>query len=246
MKKQLEVCCGGYSDCIAAQAGQADRVELNSALYLGGLSPNLIDLIEAKKHLDIPVVCMVRPRAAGFCYDKIETDLMTKTTALFLENGADGIVFGFLNSDRSVDAQKTKAMVDLIHSYQKEAIFHRAIDVVENIDTAMQTLIDCGVDRVLTSGQAKNVPLGIPTLAHLQSTYGTSIEILPGCGIQPSNIKEIIDQTGVFQVHSSCKSYQNDPTTWTDSVNYSYYPDALKNSYEIVDVEIVKRMHSLL
>ena len=90
-------------------------VELNSALSVGGLTPSLISLMRAKKETSLKIVCMVRPRAGGFCYDETEAQLMLEEAELLLEHGADGIAFGFLKADRTVDAEKTKKMVELIH-----------------------------------------------------------------------------------------------------------------------------------
>ena len=75
-KVTFEVCAGSYQDCLAAWKGGADRVELNSALSVGGLTPSLVSLMRVKRELTLPVICMVRPRAGGFCYDRTETELM--------------------------------------------------------------------------------------------------------------------------------------------------------------------------
>ena len=128
-KITFEVCAGSYQDCLAAEKGGADRVELNSALSVGGLTPSLISLMRAKKETSLKIVCMVRPRAGGFCYDETEAQLMLEEAELLLEHGADGNAFGFLKADRTVDAEKTKKMVELIHVKGGEAVFHRAFDV---------------------------------------------------------------------------------------------------------------------
>ena len=133
MKRDLfEVCAGSVQDCINAQLGGADRVELNGALHLGGLTPSLAMLRLVKEKTSLKVVCMDRPRAAGFCYDEVETETMFEDAKILLENGADGISFGFLNSDATINETETKKMVDLIHHYQKEAVFHRAFDCVSD------------------------------------------------------------------------------------------------------------------
>ena len=92
-KITFEVCAGSYQDCLAAEKGGADRVELNSALSVGGLTPSLISLMRAKKETSLRIVCMVRPRAGGFCYDETEAQLMLEEAELLLEHGADGIAF---------------------------------------------------------------------------------------------------------------------------------------------------------
>lgn len=150
---KIEVCAGSYEDCLAAARGKADRVELNSALALGGLSPTEATLRQVKADTDLKVICMVRPRGAGFHYNDIEKKVMMAEAKSFLENGADGIAFGFLNADGSIDTEATKAMIDLIHSYNKEAVFHRAVDVTPDYEEAFRQLCEMKADRVLTSGQ---------------------------------------------------------------------------------------------
>lgn len=94
--KQVEICCGSYEDGIAAFLGGAKRIELNSALSVGGLSPSVIVLEQLKKKTDLKIICMVRPRAGGFCFGQTETQIMMEEAKLFLEKGADGCAFGFL------------------------------------------------------------------------------------------------------------------------------------------------------
>lgn len=246
---RLEVCCGSYEDVVVAIENGADRIELNSALYLGGLTPSFATLQESLKIAkvkQVPVIAMIRPRGAGFHYHEAECKIMFADAKIFLEAGVDGLAFGFLNNNRTIDIELTKQMVQLIHSYQKEAVFHRAFDCVDDLETAIQQLIDCGVDRVLTSGGQASAPLGIETLKYLQAQYGNQIEILPGCGINASNAASIISATKVQQVHSSCKDYQSDVTTSGAYVHYAYYTKDHFNDYECVDGTKVKAVKSVL
>lgn len=237
---EVEICCGSYQDCMAAYHGGAKRVELNSALSVGGLSPSLVALQRVKKETDLRVICMVRPRAGGFCYDEIEFGLMMEEAKLFLDNQADGIAFGFLSQDGSIDSYKTKAMVDLIHSYQKEAVFHRAFDVTPNVDEAMHVLIDVGVDRLLTSGQKAKAIDGLDCICHLQKSYGDKIQILPGSGLNAKNAQEMLEKGHVHQIHSSCKAYRTDPTTVKGEVSYAYLEGEHVFDHDVVDIELVK------
>ena len=132
MKYTLEICAGSYYDALEACKGQADRIELNSALHLGGLTPSLASLILTKTSTDLKVICMVRPRGGGFCYGEADTQTMYADAKLLLENGADGIAFGFLNEDYTIDIPKTEHMVSIIKQYNKEAVFHRAYKLYKN------------------------------------------------------------------------------------------------------------------
>ena len=238
MKRDLfEVCAGSVQDCINAQLGGADRVELNSALYLGGLTPSLAMLKLVKEKTSLKVICMDRPRAAGFCYDDVEIETMFEDAKILLENGADGISFGFLNSDATINVTETKKMVELIHQYQKEAVFHRAFDCVDNPMHAIKQLIDCGVDRILTSGLQPTAMQGTSVLEKLQSEFGDQIELLAGSGINANNIRALKEQTGLHQFHGSCKEWCKDPTTTVGNVSYAYHES---DDYDCVSLEKVR------
>lgn len=238
MKRDLfEVCAGSVQDCINAQLGGADRVELNSALHLGGLTPSLAMLRLVKEKTSLKVVCMDRPRAAGFCYDDVEIETMFEDARILLENGADGISFGFLNSDATINETETKKMVELIHQYQKEAVFHRAFDCVDDPMHAIKQLIDCGVDRILTSGLQPTAMQGVSVLEKLQSEFGDQIELLAGSGINANNIRALKEQTGLHQFHGSCKEWCKDPTTTVGNVSYAYHES---DDYDCVSLEKVR------
>lgn len=238
MKRDLfEVCAGSVQDCINAQLGGADRVELNSALHLGGLTPSLAMLKLVKEKTSLKVICMDRPRAAGFCYDDVEIETMFEDAKILLENGADGISFGFLNSDATINVTETKKMVELIHQYQKEAVFHRAFDCVDDPMHAVKQLIDCGVDRILTSGLQPTAMQGASVLEKLQSEFGDQIELLAGSGINANNIRALKEQTGLHQFHGSCKEWCKDPTTTVGNVSYAYHES---DDYDCVSLEKVR------
>ena len=242
MNRIIEICCGSYDDALASYRGGAKRIELNSALYLGGLTPSLASLILTKKNTDLKVITMVRPRAAGFCYTSEEFETMKLDVTLMLENGADGVAFGCLTSDSEIDVKQTKEIVDIIKSFNKEVVFHRAFDCVRDVDKAMNTLIELGVDRVLTSGLKPKAMDGIEMIKYLQDKYGDRIEILAGSGMNASNAKEMMDRTGISQVHSSCKGWRNDATTSGKYVNYCYAGDPHQNDYDVVDEELVRKI----
>ena len=203
----IEICIGNVIDAITASAFPIDRIELNCALELGGLSPSLETLKYLKKRIDKKICCMVRPRGGDFCYSDEEFEVMLKDAENFLENKADGIVFGFLNEDKSIDADRTGQMVRLIHSYGKEAIFHKAFDELDDLDEGTRILIDCGIDRILTSGRAvyPDILKGCKNICELNERYGDRIEFLPGGGVRVENITDVLKTSGVKQIHMTSK-----------------------------------------
>ena len=206
----IEICAGSAEDVVTACRFPIDRIELNSALELGGLSPSLSVLRFAKAHTGIPVICMVRPRAAGFVYSDIEYEIMHEDAERFLNNGADGIVFGFLNPDHTVDSARTASLANLSHSYGKEAVFHRAFDLTADPFAAGKTLIDCHIDRVLTSGHKPNALSGAPLIKELKERFEPALSILPGAGINQKTVLPLLQATQTGQIHMTAKSMRND------------------------------------
>lgn len=242
----VEVCCGSYYDAKQAFLGGADRVELNSALHLGGLTPSVANLILSKRYTSLKVIAMVRPRAGGFCYNEEDFQAMEMDTLLMLENGADGIAFGCLTEDGELDIEKNKKLIHMIKQKKKEAVFHRAFDCVKDPYKAIETLIELGVNRVLTSGlQAKAVD-GKDLLKDLQEKYGHKIQILAGSGLNADNAKEFLEYTGIQQIHSSCKDWKNDPTTSGEHVTYSYANAPHENDYDVVSKELCEKLVAIV
>lgn len=237
----VEICCGSVEDCIAAAHGGANRVELNSALHMGGLTPSVASLRLAKQYTNIPIVTMVRPRSAGFCYSHADIETMFLDAKILLENGADGIAFGFLHENGSIDIENTKAMIKLIKSFgeEKEAVLHRAFDCVSDPYETIEQCIELKIDRILTSGLENKAIEGKDLIKTLIEEYGNEIEILAGSGINETNVKEFIEYTGVKQIHSSCKEWLIDKTTTMNNVSYAYHE---KYDYETVSEEKVKKL----
>lgn len=242
MERIIEICCGSYYDALQASRGQATRIELNSALHLGGLTPSIGSLRLTKQNTHLKVICMVRTRGAGFCYLDEDFQTMLEDCRLLLENGADGIAFGCLDEYGQIDKEKCQEMISIIKEYNKEVVFHRAFDCVQNPYEAIELLIELGVDRLLTSGLQVKAIDGKDLIKDLQSRYGDKIEILAGSGINASNAKEIMDYTGIYQVHSSCKDWLKDPTTSSLHVSYSFANQPHENDYDVVSQELVEKL----
>lgn len=204
---KIEICVGNIQDALTASKYPIDRIELNSALELGGLSSSLETVKTLKNSNCKPICCMIRPRGGDFYYTELEFETMMKDAKNFLEANADGIVFGFLHKDKTIDIDRTKKMVELIHSYHKEAVFHKAFDVVADQEEAIQQLIECKIDRILTSGKAEYPYIidGCKKINELYKKYGDKIELLPGGGVRIENAKEVVQVAGTGQIHMTSK-----------------------------------------
>lgn len=198
----FETCCGSADDVVNSELGGADRAELNSALFLGGLTPSLGALDVAVANTSkIKILTMIRPRQGGFCYTDLEMKTMINDAENMINHGSKGLVFGFLKEDGSVDSARCKELLAI--AGDKETVFHRAFDVVPDWKAAMETLIDLGFTRILTSGQRSKAIDGKETIREMIEYAAGRIEILPGAGLNEKNALEMIRHTGCTQLHMS-------------------------------------------
>ena len=197
----IEVCAESYEYALKAEKAGADRIELCKDLHLDGLTP---DYESAKKTIDslnIPVFILIRPREGNFIYSHEEFELIKSDIIKFKEMGCKGIVSGVLNNDNSIDIKKTKELVEL--SRPLEFTFHRAFDKVNNPLYEIENLIGLGIDRVLTSGQKEKAIDGLVLLKQLNSISNNRIKIMPGSGINKSNIVNFVN---FEEIHGSFKN----------------------------------------
>lgn len=241
----MEVCCGSADDVIEAYKGGADRVELNSCLFHGGLTPSVGELAVVKKHVPIPVMTMVRPRQGGFCYTEAEYETALCDAEALLKYGSDGLVFGFLNADGSLDEKRTGELTNMAKRAGKQAVFHRAIDVAEDWRDMLSRLIKLGVDRVLTSGQAPDVAYGTDVVREMIEFAEGRIQILPGAGVNEKNIRRIIAETGCTQLHVARFTQRADSSTANNrDIFYGgcLYPSEV--SYDVTDRASIARLRA--
>lgn len=243
----VEVCCGSYYDALQAAEGGASRIELICALALGGLTPTVSTLRLTKENApELQVIAMLRPRGGGFYYSPEDFAVMEAECVDLLQNGADGIAFGCLNEDAALNMEQNRRLISLIKKAGKEAVFHRAFDCSSDPFATMEQLIELGVDRVLTSGLMPKAIDGLDMLGQLQARYGDRIQILAGSGVNASNAVQIVKQTGITQIHSSCKTWKIDPTTVRNKVSYSFASGEHEMMYDVVSAELVKQLIELM
>ena len=239
----IEICCGSADDVINAEAGGANRVELNSSLFLGGLTPTLGTLQIAKAHTNIPILCMIRPRQGGFCYSDTDYDIAKIDAKLLLENGCDGLVFGFLHEDGTLQRERCREMIDLCQG--RPAVFHRAIDVVPDWRQTLADLIDLGFTRVLTSGQAPNALYGLPVLKEMIAFAGDAIEILPGGGVNAYTVDRIMQETGTKQIHFNASGTRRDlSTSGNQAIVFGGALHTPEDSYSVTDPNTIETIRA--
>ncbi len=199
---RTEVCTSSATGARAAARGGADRIELCSALELGGLTPSA-GLIGAVVDI-IATHVLIRPRAGDFHYDKYEIRVMAKDIEHAIDAGAVSVVIGALTADGRVDMD---AMVRLLGAAgQVPVTFHRAFDSVVDPLAALDDLMELGIDRLLTSGGQPTAVQGSSAIAEFVRRCGDDLCVLPGSGITAENAAALVLATGASEIHFSARS----------------------------------------
>jgi copper homeostasis protein len=231
VKRILEICCDSLESAFLAQSAGANRIELCEDLLAGGVTASGAKIRLLKKHLEIPIMVLIRPRPGDFVYNQWEKETILENISMAKQLGADGIVGGALNEDTSIDHDFTKVMIAATRPLP--FVFHKAFDICKNDLDALSLLVRLGVERLLTSGQKKTALEGKENIAQYIKQFGHKIEIMAGGGIRPNNLGELKKIPGLFQLHSAAKRW-----------NQSTFQEGEK--WLKVDVEQVKQMRKIL
>jgi copper homeostasis protein len=201
----IEIAVFSLESAIAAFNAGANRIELCSAPAEGGLTPSAATMRLARKYVKIPIHMMIRPREGDFCYSDKEFEAMLLDIAAAKMVGMEGIVAGILNPEGTVDEKRMALLVDAAHPMN--VTFHRAFDMVNDQDEALEAIIYSGCARILTSGGQQTAPKGIEKLAELVIKAGERISIMPGSGINLDNIKNIAESINAKEIHLSARTF---------------------------------------
>ena len=188
----------------AAERGGAQRIELCADLRVGGLTPDAELMRMVRERVRIPIFAMVRPRAGNFVYSSEEIAQMRGDIEVAQRCGMDGIVLGILTSQQEIDVNRTRELIQRAHPLP--VTFHRAFDCAADLDAALEAVIATGAARILTSGGATDAPSGISSLKDLIATAKDRITVLPGGGINASNVQQVARETGAREMHSGLGS----------------------------------------
>lgn len=203
-KYLLEISVETLEAALAAERGGADRIELCADLSVGGVTPSVKLMGAVREQLQVPIFVMIRPRGGDFVYSDAEFAAMKSAITSAKKLGMHGVVLGILQRDRRVDVQTTRELVELARP--APTTFHRAFDESADLRQAFEHVIQTGAKRILTSGGAKNASEGAGVLAELLAAAGDRIVIVPGAGINASNIVQLAKQTGAREFHSGLSS----------------------------------------
>ena len=199
MSVLVEACVDSVASALAAERGGAGRLELCDNLYDGGTTPSAGMISAVKAAVRIPVFAIVRPRGGGFVYTTDEMSVMRLDIEAARMLGADGVVVGPLTRDARIDVEQLRTLVDA--AGELPVSFHRAFDLVRDQEQALETLMQCDVPRVLTSGGAATALEGVAAIASLVRRAAGQIAVMAGGGVREENVQEVVQRSGVRDVH---------------------------------------------
>ena len=204
MSVLVEGCVEGLADAQAAARGGADRLELCADLAIGGTTPTAEVIRAVKGRVFIPVFVMARPRGGSFVYTAAEIEATHRDIETVIAAGADGVVVGALTPEHEIDVTALRGFV--MRAGGVPVTFHRAFDQVADYARALETLVDAGVQRVLTAGGQGTALEGATVLRSLVEQAGDRIVVMAGGKVRGHNAREIIARTGVRELHARCES----------------------------------------
>ncbi|GAB3534130.1 copper homeostasis protein CutC [Pontibacter brevis] len=241
----LEICIDSVASAIAAEQGGAQRVELCDYLAGGGTTPSagMIEVVRKSIHIGLHV--LIRPRRGDFLYSAAEFDVMKRDIALCRELGADGVVIGLLSKDGNIDTARTQELME--HAGLLSITFHRAFDLTPDPVKALDDLLQLKVHRLLTSGQQETALQGAALIKELNERAAGKLIVMPGSGVNPANVREIVAKTGVSEVHASVRrSVQSDMVFRRDYPPMSSNKSLSEFEQLIADELQVKAMREVL
>jgi copper homeostasis protein len=230
----LEICVDNYESFATAIKNGADRIELCSSLREGGLTPSYA-FMEAALKVNTPVFMMIRPRSCDFLYTDDEVEVMCRDIHAAKKLGAPGVVFGVLTADGNINVSVMKALIK--EASGMEVTCHRAFDQVRDVFEAVDSLVELGVKRILTSGQEENPYSGMDMLQKVVA-YARKRVMVMAAGVTPDTVREIVVKAGVDEVHSAASTSRKSGMTYIRSdAKMGHGDDFYLN---VVDGEIVR------
>ncbi len=211
-KRILEVCAFNIQSCIIAEKVGAARVELCDNPIEGGTTPSYGAMRRVREKINLLLYPIIRPRSGNYFYDDDEFDIMLRDVAVAKELGCDGISVGYSRMDSTIDTDRLKKLAE--KAYPMGVTCNRAFDTAPDPFQALEDIIACGCERILTSGQKAAAPDGASLLAQLIEKSAGRIIIMPGAGVRAGNIPKLIKETGAKEFHTSARKVADNPVTW--------------------------------
>ncbi len=242
MEFKIEICVDSVESAVNAQAAGANRIELCNSLFEGGTTPSSGIISSARENLSIDLHVIIRPRGGDFLYSDHEYDIMRRDIEICGEYGVNGIVIGILRLDGEIDIERTAKLTEL--AQPMTTTFHRAFDMCTDPFRGLQNVISSGANRLLTSGQKNIAAEGTELINELIKKASSKIIIMPGSGIDESNIEQIAKGTGATEFHlSGMKLIESNMTVRRDFVIIDRISGLSK---KVADPEKIKNIINIL
>lgn len=222
MKKKaiLEVCAFHIDSCITAEKEGAYRVELCDNPIEGGTTPSFGTIRQAREKINIKLYPILRPRSGNYYYSDEEFEILKYDIANCRELGCDGISVGVQTINAEIDKERLKRVVDW--AGPMKVTCNRVFDCAPDPYQALEDIIECGCERILTSGQKTAAPDAGELLGQLVQQAGDRISIMPGAGVKSANLARLREESGAYEFHSSARVIAPNPLTYINKAVSDY------------------------
>lgn len=245
MNFKLEICVDTVESALEAQNAGADRVELCDNLSEGGTTPGYGTITSARKNLNILLNVIIRPRCGDFLYTDMEYDIMKRDIDICGECGVDEIVLGILMPGGTIDLERTARLIEF--ASPMSATFHRAFDMCSDPVQGLEDVISSGATRLLTSGQKDKASDGAELISQLVIQGGDRIIVMPGSGINESNIERIAQITRAREFHlTGRKVIDSEMIFRRQNISMGGIPGTTEFSRKIADADKIRSIINIL
>jgi copper homeostasis protein len=234
----LEVCAFTIQSCLIAQRAGAVRVELCDNPIEGGTTPSWGTIRQVREKIDIQLYPIIRPRSGNYFYDEDEFEIIRRDIEACKELGCNGISVGVATVQATIDTERMKRIVEW--AYPMGVTCNRVFDGAPDLPQALEAIIACGCERVLTSGGKSAAPAAGGVLAALVQQAAGRISIMPGAGINSSNLAQLRSECGAAEYHASARRAAPNPLTYINTAVSDY------GTVYIADEAEVRRMVTIL
>jgi copper homeostasis protein len=239
MNFKLEICVDNVESAMVAQYTGADRIELCNNLQEGGTTPGFGMISSARNNLCIGINVIIRPRGGDFLYSDLEYDIMRREIEVCGECGVDGVVLGILLPKGEIDIERTAKLVELARPMS--VTFHRAFDMCKDPFKGLEDVISTGADRLLSSGQKNKAVEGLELIYQLICQANERIIIMPGSGINESNIVNIAKNSGAKEFHlTGRKIIESEMIFRRQNLSLSANSGISEYSRKVVDSDMIR------
>lgn len=242
---KIEVVAYNIDSAFGAQEGGADRIELCDSPGDGGNTPSYGVVEALRPHITMDIFAMVRPRGGDFLYSAHEFTAMKHDIVQFKKLKVDGVVFGILNADGTLDKKRCKELIELARPLK--VTIHRAFDMTRDPMEALEDCIEVGFDRILTSGQKAKAFEAVELIAELVKQAKGRISIMPGSGVNESNAVELVSKTGVQEIHFSASAFKDSEMQFRNAA-IAGLGSELGSEFKLrtVNVQMIKNIRALV